>query len=226
MVSSLSRSIYGVALVQLDAKINPGNSGGPIIDRRGEVVGIVTMKHAAAEGIGLGLPINYAYGGQLNFMAAPRAEVAASAGFEKMVAHAREETGNQKRPEHDALGIDDRPLLVSANVDQYQRLVVRILRAARTAPRYEEISVKVWNGSDHFCTMKGDVSAWKPVDPEHAGHGLSKEMVDALKQRLSGDLFDGEAPLRWDQCDRDKMHPGIQIELEGANPLAAKIVLR
>ena len=31
-VSSLQRSAFGVAYVQLDAKINPGNSGGPVID--------------------------------------------------------------------------------------------------------------------------------------------------------------------------------------------------
>ena len=37
-VSSLHRSAYGVAYLQLDAKISPGNSGGPVIDGFGRVV--------------------------------------------------------------------------------------------------------------------------------------------------------------------------------------------
>jgi serine protease Do len=60
-VSHMGRVVQGVAFIQLDAKVNPGNSGGPIIDEQGRVVGVVTLKQAQAEGIGLALPINYAY---------------------------------------------------------------------------------------------------------------------------------------------------------------------
>lgn len=44
-------------LLQTDANVNPGNSGGPLVNTKGEVVGVVSMKLADGyEGIGFAIP--------------------------------------------------------------------------------------------------------------------------------------------------------------------------
>jgi len=226
-VSSLQRSAFGVAYVQLDAKINPGNSGGPMIDLSGRVVGVVSLKAMKAEGIGLALPINYAYTPPLEFVPPPDPRAVASEPFIRMVARAKEESAGETRQAKSGEGepgeLDDRPLLVAGFVDQYHRLVVRLVRVTDREPGFEEVTIKLWNRTELMCTVKGDVTTWKQVDPRAAGSGFDPQAGAALSELAEGrTFFVGESPLSWESCRRG----GTELELVGANPVASRLTIR
>ena len=65
-ISALNREVQltdkTMTLIQTDAAINPGNSGGALLNSKGELIGINTVKYADedVEGMGYAIPINTA----------------------------------------------------------------------------------------------------------------------------------------------------------------------
>ncbi|MCW5893420.1 MAG: trypsin-like peptidase domain-containing protein [bacterium] len=62
VISATGRSLRGgdrtyADFIQTDASINPGNSGGPLLNIKGELIGINTAIYGKAQGIGFAIPV-------------------------------------------------------------------------------------------------------------------------------------------------------------------------
>jgi Trypsin-like peptidase domain len=246
IVSSLSRSMGGLAYVQLDAKINPGNSGGPVIDSRGRVVGIVTLKARDAEGIGLALPINYAYETTVNFADPPSSAAGHSSSFAKMKTQARQEMAEERPAVSEpttkpvAASTPSPPvpspiaplpfvggpfLVTTTGDDSSRRLIARVLRIQEAHPDDETITAHLLVGDEPFCTLKGVISIWKPLDVKAppTDFRLPESLLRGLRAHTEQSAYLGDAFLEWDRCAWDWARTrtgGHQIEIVGGQALS------
>lgn len=59
IVSGLNRPVDGVYMyLQTDAAVNPGNSGGPLVNMKGELVGINTLGYTFYQGMNFSIPVD------------------------------------------------------------------------------------------------------------------------------------------------------------------------
>jgi serine protease Do len=59
VVSKMNRIRDGLKFIQIDAAINPGNSGGPLVNQRGDIIGVNSFIIRGGDNLGFALPVNY-----------------------------------------------------------------------------------------------------------------------------------------------------------------------
>lgn len=62
VLSSVRDSGGGFKVLQTDASVNPGNSGGPLVNGKGEAIGVIAFKLQSSENLNFAIPINYVSG--------------------------------------------------------------------------------------------------------------------------------------------------------------------
>src|SRR5687767_84175 len=59
VISKVDRIRDGLKFIQIDAAINAGNSGGPLVNMKGEVIGVNSFIIRGGDNLGFALPVNY-----------------------------------------------------------------------------------------------------------------------------------------------------------------------
>lgn len=59
VISKVDRIRDGLKFIQIDAAINPGNSGGPLVNNKGEVIGVNSFIIRGGDNLGFALPVFY-----------------------------------------------------------------------------------------------------------------------------------------------------------------------
>jgi S1-C subfamily serine protease len=62
ILSSVRDGGDGYTVLQTDAAVNPGNSGGPLLNSKGQAIGVVSFQLRSAQGLNFAVPINYVRG--------------------------------------------------------------------------------------------------------------------------------------------------------------------
>ena len=157
VVSHMGRPMFGAAYIQIDANINPGNSGGPVLNKRGELVGVVTMQVQDAAGLGFALPINYAYLGSSPLF---HASIEPSKEWQLMVEEAEEEERDQLEQFASVLR---RPGLVHIEVRSHVIQLVAMMQSART-PGLGRLDVAVEKDGAVVCRRRLEIIRWAHAD--------------------------------------------------------------
>lgn len=150
------RLMVGNVYIQLRAAVNPGNSGGPLLDARGRVIGIVSMKLKKPDQLGLALSINHVFTHYPQHVSAPGRHDRRE--WDKLVQRAENEDEDKATQTANAL---DQPRIVRARISPRHRLEVWVVQANR--PPAPTLAFEVVVGERQTCAPAAQLVGTKRV---------------------------------------------------------------
>lgn len=212
-VSFVGRNVLGHAYVQVNADVNPGNSGGPLLDGRGRVVGIVSMKVTSADGIGLALPVEYL---RSHLAGAPPAASGQQERWQAVLERVREEDRREVETYRTRYL---KPALVAVAIGGRSELLGAVVRRWKGQPGPLLLTVEVRDGDRVPCSADGALEEWNRA--EEALRKALRESPDeprlawAVERRIAEDLFVGVAALDLGRCDLEAVPAGAVLAIRG-----------
>jgi serine protease Do len=220
MLSHALRPLRGVAYLQIDGNVNPGNSGGPLLNPRGEVVGVVTAMIGEASGLGLALPVNYLYDGERPLLDSQPASD--RAGWQRMIGVTAEEEEREAAAARESL---ERPVLASALLAG-GRVMAMVVRAAEWEPAREWLDFSLAADGAVLCTAGGEASRWSRLG------SLDDQVMDERTRQwlerhfLERAVWVAAIPLEWSGCAVQGLPPRATVMLEQAAPGQDRVPLQ
>ena len=211
IVSHVGRNVYGVSYIQIDANINPGNSGGPLLNQQGEVVGVVSMKSAAGEGLGFALPINYAYAGEPPMFDAKRTS---SDAWRQMLSETAEADERQLAEVLEAFA---RPGLLHVQLTPHGLAVVVLQRAMRRPPR-GQLEAYLAVSDARRCRSHIDIQGWNSLDRmmKDPAVAANAEVRWLRKHGIADDFWYGAGLADLSRCEQSSVRGAELVLVDGA----------
>ena len=219
IVSHTARQILGVAYLQIDANVNPGNSGGPVLDGTGRVVGIVTAKVNGAEGLGIALPINYAYEGDPPLLPKPTPRPD-SRTWRALLDRVQEE---EREAVQEISVATMKPVLIAVTARQKGELLVTIARISDREPVPENFLFTFRKPGRMICGVPTSVEQWGLAGrTELSAHPRIGRWLN--DNGISQDVYVGVAPVSLRRCPEDEIRGSVLV-LEGADEGSDRVQL-
>lgn len=211
-VSNTRRIMLGISYLQIDAGINPGNSGGPLVDAKGQVVAVVSMKQKEAEGIAFAVPIDYGFDGEKPLLPPPAWHP--TRGYHSMLEAARRDD--------ERLLEESRRLhmqVVRAVVASRARVLAVVLSASPGEPE-QLLSFRFEQQSRTICNLTG-VATWQENQPDQ---GLAKRTSDWMNRVGMGKVYTGSVYLDVQSCEFERGSP-IELILQQGDEKTNRVTL-
>jgi serine protease Do len=208
MLSHATRPLQGLAYLQLDGNVNPGNSGGPLLDPRGEVVGIVTATVGEQSGLGLALPVNYLYEGEQPLVSEPAAVDRAA--WQKIVSMADEDDQREVAEARESM---QSAALAGVLLTSNLKVVAMVARHSTLEPYGEHFSFRLMRDGETLCSASGDAMGWRPAGSTSEATIGRHTRQWLRRNNLDSDVWVAAVPLDWTDCPTPRDSLGMEVVL-------------